>query len=201
MKNLKYRTVCGLDEAGRGALAGPLVAAAVNLNRASTGYISKFRIPIRDSKVLSKKSREIIYQNIIDYRIEFITGIIEVDEINSIGIGASNIRIFQNLIREISADYYIVDGNLKLGYPEDKNVRCFPHADAVYPAVILAGIVAKVTRDRIMAGLHRQISVYGWQRNCGYGTTLHINAIRKYGINKYHRNIFVQTALKHTDSG
>ncbi|MBI3887664.1 ribonuclease HII [Candidatus Microgenomates bacterium] len=177
--------VCGLDEAGRGALAGPLVAAAVtNLN---------FEIRnLKDGKLLTPKKREEIYKIAVDGGVKIIIETILAEEINQIGIQKANIKIFENLIKKITASKYIVDGNLKI-----EGAESIVDADATIPEVVLAGIVAKVERDKIMKNLHEEFNLYSWDENKGYGTKKHIEAINQFGSCCYHRNIFVSTALSH----
>ena len=180
---LRYNPVmriCGLDEAGRGALAGPLVAAAV------IGTLTN----IKDSKLFSAKQRENIYERLIVSRAEIVIETISVEEINKIGIQNANIQIFYKLISRIHANKYIIDGNLKIDGAES-----IIDADATIPEVILAGIVAKVERDKIMKRLHQEFNYYSWDENKGYGTKKHIQAIRQFGSCYHHRAVFVKTAL------
>jgi ribonuclease HII len=192
---MKSNILCGLDESGRGALAGPLVAAAVVLP--NVNIVHNFRIPIKDSKKLNSTALNNIFNDIINHHIYFLVEVISSKIINRMGIGPVNIEIFKRLIRKIKADDYIVDGNLKLGvdFPKTVKVKCIPHADATIPATILAGIVAKVSRDKIMSELHQQFPKYHWLSNKGYGTLKHIEAISNYGTSEYHRKIYVTTAL------
>ena len=184
--------ICGLDEAGRGALAGPLVAAATILNN---------RIPIarlNDSKKLNKKQREKLCQEIIDSGAVYAIETISARQINNRGIGWANKEIFKRLIKRIAADKYIIDGPPSL-YPSygrvKRNVKCVIGADGTRKCVMAASIVAKVTRDRHMKRLHEKYTNYGWNKNVGYGTKGHIEAIRVYGEIHYHRSVFVTTAL------
>lgn len=175
-----------MDEAGRGPLAGPLVAAAVVLN-------FKFPSPIRDSKLLSRFQREKIYEELHTTNSQIEIEIISTKLINKNGIGWANKEIFRRLIKKVKADLYIVDGNLKIN--RLKTISMID-ADATVPSVILAGIVAKVTRDRIMEKMHEKYPHYNWKQNSGYGTKQHIEAIIKFGTCQEHRNIFVESAVK-----
>jgi ribonuclease HII len=180
--------ICGMDEVGRGALAGPLVACAVILN-------NQIPIPkLNDSKKLNKKHREEIFQEIIVSGAEIVIEEISVRLINSKGIGWANKEIFKRLIRKIDAHKYIIDGNFKINI-KGKNIKSVIKADSSRKCVMAASIVAKVTRDRLMQNLHTRYPDYGWERNVGYGTRLHIEAIRKYGEVRYHRTVFVTTAI------
>lgn len=191
-------SICGLDEAGRGALAGPLVAAAVILNESVDTITSKAGAPLRDSKTLSKRQREAIYRVLINSHSTISSMNISAQLINEKGIGWANKEIFRMLIRQVPATEYIVDGNLTLApIPDIKGtVRCLVDADATEAAVICAGIVAKVTRDRIMQDLHTNHPFFGWEHNAGYGTREHIAMIRKHGSTPEHRTIYVNTALQ-----
>jgi ribonuclease HII len=190
-------TICGLDEVGRGALAGPLVAAAVIVSREQERTINKAGLHVRDSKILTAGQREKIalYADHIGIRhsIETISARI----INNHGIGKANRVIFTNLIRRMDADLYIVDGNLRWGSvrPGHKVIRSVPKADTNILPVMLAGIIAKVFRDRLMAGLHDRYPDYGWDRNAGYGTKIHIERLRTHGMCPQHRLVYVATAL------
>jgi ribonuclease HII len=195
--NFQQLHICGLDEAGRGPLAGPLVAAAVVLPP-DFDFNARFpRVAFRDSKTMSLLQREKAYQLVIDHAVSHKIIEISVDEINAEGIGWANRTIFELLINQVSADYYIVDGNLKLNPPvqawgrTESRVR----ADQNVQAVSAAAILAKVSRDRIMRDLDSQYPEYGWDHNRGYGTREHIQAIRTHGRTAHHRTQFVDTAL------
>jgi len=189
--------ICGLDEAGRGALAGPLVVAAVSMP--STFDFSKLnlKVPVKDSKKLSKRQREILFQVIKKHSLQIKVEVISVQEINKYGINWAEIEGFRRCILELDADEYIIDGKWRLDNLGAKTplVKCIIKADERIPAVLAAGIVAKVERDKIMKELHKRYPRYGWDRNTGHGTKYHIEAIRKYGICSEHRIQFVATAL------
>ncbi len=190
--------VCGLDEAGRGALAGPLVAAAVVLPRGWKLEDAKPDVPVRDSKKLSVRQRNRLFEIIMQHALQTEIEVISVDEINEHGIGWANKESFRRLISEIDATEYVVDGNLRLSNLGDKaaRVRSVIRADETIAAVMSAGIVAKVSRDRIMQALHLQYPHYGWNTNTGHGTQQHIEALRRHGQCRYHRCQFVTTALR-----
>lgn len=177
--------ICGMDEVGRGSLAGPLVAAAVVLSA------QKKVLRLKDSKKLTSEKRNKIYKRIVLSGAIIAVEEISVNLINKHGIGWANKEVFKRLAKKISADKYIADGNLKLG----RKIKSIIKADAKIPEVMAASIIAKVFRDRIMDHLHEQHPDYGWQSNKGYGTKYHIAALREYGMTKYHRKRFVETAL------
>jgi ribonuclease HII len=192
------KRICGLDEAGRGSLAGPLVAAAVILHCRRNVISRKAGIIVRDSKTLNSKQRKKIYSVLKKLKAEIFIEIISTRSINNHGIGWANKEIFRRLIKKITADQFIVDGNLHIGRIAGKTntVKSVVHADAYIAEVMAAGIVAKVERDTIMYGLHRRFPKFDWKYNAGYGTRSHIAAIRKYTVTRYHRGIFVTTALR-----
>lgn len=192
------RIVCGLDEAGRGAFAGPLVAAAVIIKNDSQKLI--LRMPhIDDGKRMQPGNRVKILDFVqcagIPYAIEKISAHL----INRHGIGWANKEIFRRLIRRIRADLYIIDGNQTVHSQSRKQsrIRAIVKADATIIPVMLAGIIAKVERDALMQKLAKVYSVYSWSKNKGYGTLEHIECIEKYGITSEHRLEYVRTAFSH----
>lgn len=186
---MKSEIVCGLDEVGRGALAGPLILAGVILPENFTFE----KIVIRDSKTMSflqrQKAKEFIEKNALKIEIE----VIDINKINDKGIGWGNKQGFLNLIDKIEAEKFVVDGNLKL---DRKNVTSVVDADAKILSVMCASIIAKCYRDELMHNLHPDFPDYGWITNVGYGTKKHIEAIKKFGVTRHHRTEFVKTALK-----
>ncbi len=188
--------IAGLDEVGRGALAGPLVAAGVILKSSrfkNQGSITR----LDDSKKLKHEHRAKLYKEIIGSGAEVVTEVISVRQVNNRGMGWANKEIFRRIIRKMEADKYIVDGNLRLGRINGKSakVKSVVKADASRKCVMAAAIVAKEFRDEIMNQLHGEFPKYGWRSNKGYGTKGHIQAIRDYGAVKYHRDVYVNTVL------
>lgn len=190
--------IYGIDEAGRGALAGPLVAAAVILPCSIRKLRRLVKTPIRDGKTLTKDQRARIYRALVRLGAEIHIDVISARKINNRGIQRANREAIRNLITSVEADCYIVDGRIKLGRIKGKThkVQTKVDADATVPEVILAGIVAKVKRDSLMRELHDQFPLYHWKSNAGYGTQKHIEAIKIHGTTRYHRSIFVTTALR-----
>jgi len=174
-----------MDEVGRGALAGPLVAVATILNTQCS------MLNLNDSKKLTPEKRNKIYKRIILSGAIIAVEEISVNLINKYGIGWANKEVFRRLKKRIPADKYIADGNLKIA-----GITSVVKADIKILEVMAASIIAKVWRDKLMTRLHDEHKNYGWQSNKGYGTKYHIAAIREHGVTKYHRNIFVKTALK-----
>lgn len=189
--------VCGLDEAGRGALAGSLVIAAVVMSRNFNFSEVAPRVTVRDSKELSKQQREALFRIIEKYSLQIEVEVISVQEINDHGINWANTEGFRRLIMKIDADQYIVDGRWHLPSLATKTslTSCVVGGDRRIPAVLSAGIVAKIKRDEIIQKLHFFYPMYGWDTNTGHGTKRHIEAIRKYGLCEHHRKQFVATAL------
>jgi ribonuclease HII len=188
--------ICGMDEAGRGPLAGPLVGAAVVFPD-GFNFAETVAIPFRDSKKLSAHQREKLINYINEFAEVVRVEVITVAEINENGIGWANRHLFERLIMDIDADRYIVDGNLKLDNlgRKAKLAHSVVRADETWQAVSAASIIAKVRRDEIMHQLHAAHPVYGWDHNAGYGTPAHIAALAEYGACEHHRIKFVTTAL------
>ncbi len=188
---------CGLDEVGRGALAGPLVAAAVILPDDIADRLGALARFLRDSKTVPRARREDLAIAIRAHALALEVVSIPVDDINQHGIGWANREAFRRLITALDADEYIVDGRVRPPAPPDRiaRVRCLVKADALVPAVAAASLVAKVYRDTMMATLHCAYPAYGWNTNAGYGAAAHLAALRVTGACPEHRAVFVATAL------
>lgn len=188
---------CGLDEVGRGALAGPLVAAAVVLPEdiaERLGALSRF---LRDSKTVPRARREELAVAIREYALAVEVVAIEVEAINARGVGWANGEAFRRLIARIEADDYVVDGKVRPPAPAERagRVRCLVKADAQVPAVSAASLVAKVHRDALMTEFAAAHPLYRWDVNAGYGTATHLAALRAYGPTPHHRTLFIRNAL------
>jgi len=174
--------VAGVDEAGRGPLAGPVVAAAVIIDQ------NNLIKGIKDSKKLSKNKREELYVKITQNYVWSI-GVVEPKEIDEINILEATkkacVLAVEGLIKEPSV--VIVDGNMKFS---DKRFVSYIKGDDKSISIAAASIIAKVTRDRIMGLLHQEFPYYFWVKNSGYGTKEHISAIEKYGSSIHHRLSF-----------
>jgi len=179
--------LCGMDEVGRGAFAGPLVAAAVVLP-------PRFRHPLlRDSKQLSARQREVAaasIRNAARWSIAEIT----VADINFRGLGWANVEVFRRLVDLLEADGYCCDGRLRIAASHP--VHCLVGADSLVPAVSAASIIAKVHRDALMTRLHEEAPQYNWARNKGYGAPEHRRALREIGPHVHHRRVFVANLLQ-----
>ena len=185
MKNL-----CGIDEAGRGPLAGPLVVAGVILEKEILG--------LNDSKVLSEKKREKLFDEIKEkskYHIVFKSA----KEIDDFGISfclKSSILEIMEQLQEFS-DNFLMDGNTNFGI---ENLQKEIKADAKYKEVSAASILAKVSRDRFMDEISPLYANYNFHKHKGYGTKAHIEAIRKFGRSDIHRFSFKLKDLGETES-
>lgn len=187
---LKFgEVVIGVDEVGRGCLAGPVIAAAIKVDKRIVNFGAN------DSKKLSPKKRELIYNNLIQH-FDYAIGIVEVTEIDSINILNATKKAMEIAIRSLDpaiSHPIIVDGNTK-PFASDK-IHTVIQADAIMPSVAAASIIAKVTRDRLMAEKGLSFPHYNWQQNAGYGTKQHINAILEHGICEHHRRTFLNKII------
>lgn len=177
---------CGVDEVGRGALAGPLVAAAVVLE-------SGFRHPLlRDSKRLTPAQRELLEPLIRTAATTVEVVEVGPDLIDRHGIGWANRTAFEQLMALVEAPLFLLDGNLKLN--SKRPYRSVVHGDDLVPAISAASIVAKVWRDRLMCRLDPEFPHYGWAGNKGYGSARHLEAIARHGPSPLHRRSFLHRA-------
>ena len=187
LKKFKYKNKieAGCDEAGRGCLAGPVVAAAVIL---PSNFSCK---SLDDSKKLSEKQRyelrEIIQKNALSYAVKIVTHT-EIDEINI--LNASFLAMHRSLNElTITPELILVDGNRFNPYPNIEH-ECIIKGDGIYQSIAAASILAKTFRDDLMLKLHQEFPNYGWNKNMGYPTIKHRNAIREFGITPFHRKSF-----------
>lgn len=181
-----YLNVCGVDEAGRGPLCGPVVAAAVILPAGL--YIEG----LNDSKKLTEAKREKIFDIIIKEAVAYAICEASVEEINSTDILSASLLAMRRAISSlpVSADYALIDGNVTRGF--ELPCRAVIHGDAISPSIAAASILAKVTRDRMCKELDEQYPMYGIAKHKGYGTKVHMEALRKYGPAPIHRTKFIR---------
>lgn len=179
--DLGYNMIVGMDEAGRGPLAGPLTVACVILPK---DYYNEH---INDSKKLSEKKREELFQEINKVAVYIGVKIIDEATIDAMNIYAATKKAMEDLINEIpfKVDVVLVDA-MKIDLKDVVNVPLI-HGDAISTSIAAASIIAKVTRDHIMYDIDKEFPVYDFKNNKGYGTKKHMEAIEKYGICKYHR--------------
>jgi ribonuclease HII len=175
----------GCDEAGRGCLAGPVVAAAVLLPDCFNNKT------LNDSKQLSKKKREILEKIIKDESISFGIGIVSPKEIDKINILNSSFLAMHRAINQIYEKYelLLIDGNRFNEYKKVEH-KCIIKGDSKYMSIAAASVLAKTARDKIMKDLSKEFPQYSWESNKGYPTKKHREAIKKFGANKYHRKSF-----------
>ena len=180
-----YNLEAGTDEAGRGCLAGPVTAAAVILP-------SNFKHPLlNDSKQLSKKNRELLKKIIEKEAVSFSVKHVYENEIDQINILNASIKAMHLAIDGLSTvpEYIIIDGNRFKPY-KDIPYKTIIKGDGKYLSIAAASILAKTYRDAYMLQIHKEFPVYQWDKNKGYPTKAHREAIKKYGITKYHRKSF-----------
>ena len=175
----------GCDEAGRGCLAGPVVAAAVILPEDFGNEM------LNDSKKLSEKKRLLLRQTIIENAVSYAIGIVSPEEIDKINILNASILAMHKALDGLNTKpaHILVDGN------RFKPYRDIPHTtvvkgDGKFMSIAAASILAKTTRDEIMQKLHKEFPDYQWDKNKGYPTKTHITGIDKVGYCKYHRRSF-----------
>ncbi len=179
--------ICGIDEAGRGPLAGPVVVAAAIMLKDSMIE------GVNDSKKVSEKKRELLYEKITEEAIAWGVGIIDQKEIDRINILNATKKGLTEAIRsmQVKPDRIIVDalnGIDTLGIPYTSIIK----GDAKCYSIAAASIIAKVTRDRIMRQWDEIYPQYGFEKHKGYGTKAHIEAIKQYGLCPLHRLSFVK---------
>ena len=181
--------VAGIDEAGRGPLAGPVVAAAVILPR---GYSQEF---LDDSKKVSSKRRDLLYEELTrDSQVCWGVAFAEVDEIDELNIlRATHVAMERAaLALPVRPAFCLIDGLDVPGFPlEAKGVV---KGDGISLSIAAASIIAKVTRDRRMQELAEEFPVYGFAKHKGYGTQVHMEALREYGPCREHRRSFAPVA-------
>lgn len=185
-----YKSVCGVDEAGRGPLAGPVCAAAVILPE---GVIIE---GVNDSKKLSEKKRESLFDVIREQALSYSIAYATVDEIEEINILNATMLAMRRAIDglDIKADYAMIDGN-KIP-PLDIDAECIVKGDAKSMSIACASILAKVSRDRLLYKYAEEYPMYGFDKHKGYGTKVHREAILKYGSCPYHRKSFLKKLYK-----
>lgn len=188
MLHLKFSGLCyetGTDEAGRGCLAGPVTAAAVILPENFEHEL------LNDSKQLSEKTRNLLRPIIQEKALCYHVTNIEPKIIDEINILNASIKAMQECIVKLTPvpDYIIVDGNR---FKPVNNIpySCIIQGDSKYMSIAAASVLAKTYRDEYMNRLHEEFPMYNWKSNKGYPTPEHREAIKKYGITKYHRKSF-----------
>lgn len=184
-----FGIVCGVDEAGRGPLAGPVFAAAVILPENYTHDI------LNDSKKLSEKKRDLVYDDIVRDAVSFSVGVATEKEIDDINILNATFLAMKRAVEglDIKPDLAYIDGNRypNTGVKEITIVK----GDSKCMSVAAASIIAKVSRDRFMLEMDKKYPEYQFNKHKGYGTKLHYEMIEKYGVSEIHRRTFLKNIL------
>lgn len=190
-----YKIIAGVDEAGRGPLAGPVVAAAVVFDDST--YIEG----INDSKKLSAKIRSELFELIVQKALSYSYSIIPHTIIDTINILQASLLAMKNSVNSLAIrpDIVLIDGN-KTFYSQSKTLTIVK-GDSLSQSIAAASIVAKVIRDEYMKELSYSYQNYGWHQNKGYPTKLHINAVKEYGITPFHRKSFLKKILSEEQLG
>lgn len=177
------KLIAGIDEAGRGPWAGPVVSAVVILNEKN--------IPdgLNDSKKLSEKKRLSLYSSIYNFHSVGV-GISSIEEIDSMNVLQATFLSMKRAVEDLNPqpEYILVDGNLDPGL--NFKTKCIIKGDSISISIAAASVIAKVTRDNLMLKLDKEFPNYNWKKNKGYGTAEHRNALELHGPCKYHRKSF-----------
>ncbi|MBI9031906.1 ribonuclease HII [bacterium] len=188
-----YKTICGVDEAGRGPLAGPVVCSAVifdlqELTKIANPEVDFLINNLNDSKAISEKKREKLYPYIIKYAKTYSIVQIEPETIDKLNILHATLEGMDRALEalDINWDIALIDGN-KLPPRNREKAKFIIKGDANYFSIAGASVLAKVTRDRIMQELHLNFPHYNWLKNKGYPTKEHVQAINRHGLTKHHR--------------
>ena len=184
-----FAAVCGVDEAGRGPLAGPVCAAAVILPQ---GLVIE---GLNDSKKLSEKKREMLYDKVTQNALAWSVAFASEAEIDEINILQATFLAMKRAVEglDIKADYALIDGNRMppLGIDGETVVK----GDSLSMSIAAASIIAKVTRDRLMLEIDKEYPQYLFSQHKGYGTVLHYEMLEKHGISPVHRRSFLKKIL------
>lgn len=181
-----YTCVCGVDEAGRGPLCGPVVAAACILP------VGIYIEGLNDSKKLSPKKRKQVFEEIKKHAIAYCIAEASVEEIDALNILEADMLAMKRAVEGLSvkADFAIIDGNVSRGFniPTMTVIK----GDATSPSIAAASILAKVTRDEMCEQMDKDYPQYGIAKHKGYGTKQHMDALRQYGPSPIHRKKFIR---------
>lgn len=182
---LDQKIVCGCDEAGRGCLAGPVVAATVILPE------DYFHPLLTDSKQVNEKNRNILRVEIEREAIAFGLGVVSHQEIDQMNILKASFLAMHRAIDALQPrpEWLIIDGNKFAPYPDIPH-QCIIKGDSKFIQIAAASILAKTYRDELMLDLSKDFPMYGWQNNKGYPTRSHRAAIKEFGISPFHRTSF-----------
>jgi len=190
IKEKGYRLICGTDEAGRGCLCGPVCAAAVILP--SDYYHEK----LNDSKKISPKTRELLFDDITKKAISYGIAFASVEEIEEMNILNAALLAMRRAIDQLDPkpDYILIDGNVSRGFTG--KFQTVIHGDAISPSIAAASVLAKVSRDRLLDELDQKYPQYQLSKHKGYCTKLHKELLLKYGPNEIYRPSFLRKIFK-----
>jgi ribonuclease HII len=184
-----FLKICGLDEVGRGPLAGPVVAGAVVIENEN-----QFLDGVRDSKIMTEKNRVFFCEKIKEISSGWGIGIVENFEIDELGLSKAIQKAMELAIINLGfkADYLIADGHIEkiANYP----MKTIIDGDSLHYTISAASVIAKVTRDDIMKKYSEKYPEYGFEKHVGYGTKVHMEALKKFGPCKIHRKCFKPVA-------
>ncbi len=194
--------IVGIDEVGRGPIAGPVAVCAFLVSNDFQKEVEEFskknKLPIRDSKKLTEKMRDRWYEFLIkskkEGKCDFSVSLVSASDIDSHGIVPAIKKALTTSLKKVAIDTsvkIVLDGGLKAP-SEYTNQESFIKGDELYPVISLASIVAKVSRDTLMKKYAKEFSEYGFDNNAGYGTKAHYEAIQKYGLTTLHRKTFLR---------
>ena len=183
----------GCDEAGRGPLAGPVFAAAVILPK------DFYHPQLNDSKKMTEKAREVLRPIIEREAIAWAVVEVSAEEIDTINILNASITGMQRAVRKLSIkpEFLLIDGNRFKPF-DDYKYQCVVKGDATYASIAAASVLAKTYRDEYMRQLAQEFPQYGWERNMGYPTKEHVQAIIEHGYTQHHRKSFHLKQLEPT---
>jgi ribonuclease HII len=189
--NEAHLNEAGTDEVGRGCLSGPVVAAAVILPP------DFFHPKLRDSKKMSDKAKDEVYDYIIEHAVSYGIAQVSVGYIEQHNILNASICAMHEAIKlmPVKPDFILVDGNQFKPYADIPH-ECFVKGDDRFASIAAASVLAKVSRDRLMKKLSEKYPGYGWETNSGYGTKQHIDAIKSMGPTEWHRPSFLKGITK-----
>lgn len=198
--------IVGIDEVGRGPIAGPVAVCAFLSNNNFQKEVEEFskqnKLPIRDSKKLTEKMRDRWYEFLVkskkEGKCDFSISLVSASDIDEYGIVPAIKKALSTSLKKVAIDTsvkIVLDGGLKAP-SEYTNQESFIKGDELYPVISLASIVAKVSRDTLMKKYSKEFPEYGFENNAGYGTKTHYEAIQKYGLTSLHRKSFLKNLVK-----
>jgi len=193
------KTIVGIDEVGRGPIAGPVaVCAFVIFDEAIIDEIKNFAVPLFDSKQLSKRSRELWFDHLVGFqkqeKCDFCVSMVSANEIDRIGISKAIKKALAETLDILGCEkefLILLDGSLYAPAMFTNQITIIK-GDEKEPVISFASIIAKVTRDRYMTEQAKKFPKYGFENHVGYGTQTHYEAIKKYGLTKLHRRSFLK---------